>query len=96
MFIHLQTNFSILFIQHEYRDGSNKDKKDKKQKKDKESDAEDDPNVTLLEPEKIENIKENETGTIVTSSKEALVSTGDTVDDDQSESQTNQTTHSKQ
>lgn len=56
--------------QHEYRDGSTskKDKKDKKRKKDKDSDAEDDANITLLEPEKIENIKENETGTLVTPS----------------------------
>lgn len=57
-------------MKHEYRDGSNnrKDKKDKKRKKDKDSDGEDDANITLLEPEKIENIKENETGTLVTPS----------------------------
>lgn len=35
-----------------------KDKKNKKRKKDKDSDAEDDPNAPLLEPEKIEDIKE--------------------------------------
>lgn len=74
-------------MQHEHRDGSSGSSKKKKHKKDKDSDAEDDPNVTLLEPEKIENIKENETGTIVASS---LISNEDGVDDDQSERQNDQ------
>ena len=47
--------------------------------------------MTLLEPEKIENIKENETGTIVASTVEALISSNDDgVDDDQSERQNDQ------
>lgn len=80
-------------FQHEYKDGTanGKDRKSKKQKKDKESDAEDDPNVTLLEPEKIENIKENETGTIVPSSVDSM-----TLDDgDHSELQNDRSSHSK-
>lgn len=47
--------------------------------------------MNLLEPEKIENIKENETGTIVTGSADELVLDGD----DNSESHSNQQTHSK-
>lgn len=44
--------------------------------------------MTLLEPEKIENIKENETGTIVSSSVDALpTSNDDGIGDDQSERQ---------
>lgn len=74
--------------QHEHRDGSTKDKKNKKHKKDKDSDAEDDANVILLEPEKIENIKENETGTIVT--PPVGVSDDANVDEDQNETQNDQ------
>lgn len=74
-------------MKHDYRDGSSASSKKKKHKKDKDSDAEDDANITLLEPEKIENIKENETGTIVASS---LVSNDDGVEDDQSERQNDQ------
>lgn len=45
-----------------------------------------------MEPEKIENIKENETGTIVESSVEALISStnDEGADDDQSEQQIDQ------
>lgn len=44
--------------------------------------------MTLLEPEKIENIKENETGTIVSSSVDALpTSNDDGIVDDQNERQ---------
>ena len=63
-------------MQHEYRDGTNsaKDKKNKKlKKKDKDSDAEEDANALLLEPEKIENIKENETGSVQASDTEQSV-----------------------
>lgn len=80
----------MCIVQHEYRDGLSEKSKKKKNKKDKDSDAEDDPNVTLLEPEKIESIKENETGTIVASTVEALISNDDGVDDDQSEKQNEQ------
>jgi len=52
---------------HEYRDGASaKDKKNKRRKKDKDSDAEDEPIASSLEPEKIENIKENFTGSVTT------------------------------
>lgn len=51
--------------QHEYKDGTESTgKKSKKRKRDKESDVEDEGNVTLLDTNKIDNIKENETGTI--------------------------------
>lgn len=80
------------FVQHEYREtATSKGKKSKKHKKDKDSDAEDDPNVTLLETTKIENIKENETGTIVSESVEEIALDGD----DNSESQSHPITHSK-
>ena len=76
---HFQWYFSInvplsiyYLFQHEYNDGSNTKDKKKKRKKEKDSDNEDDANVTLLEPEKIENIKENETGTINDSSSSTL------------------------
>jgi translocation protein SEC62 len=49
---------------HEYKDGSSLSKKTKKRKRDKDSDAEDDSNAPLLDKDKIDNIKENETGTI--------------------------------
>lgn len=65
---------NIEHIQHEYRDANYaKDKKNKKRKKDKDSDAEDDGNVPLLEPETIENIKENVTGTVVAASTDELL-----------------------
>lgn len=82
-----------MVFQHEYKDGTpnGKDKKSKKQKKDKDSDAEDDPNITLLEPEKIENIKENETGTIVPTSVDSMTLD----DDDHSEIQNDPSSHSK-
>lgn len=74
--------FNGIQLQHECRDGSSGKSKKKKHKKEKDSDAEDDANVTLLEPETIENIKENETGTIVASSVEDLRANDDVADDD--------------
>lgn len=62
-----KTNNIFVFdwAQHEYKDGStSKDKKNKRRKKDKDSDAEEEPNASSLEPEKIENIKENFTGSV--------------------------------
>lgn len=74
-------------MQHEYFDDSTDEKsKKKKQKKDKDSDEED-TNVTPLEAEKIENIKENETGSVIPLKIEGVITNDDAGDDDPSERQ---------
>lgn len=76
-YINHNLNFVSPFLictQHEYRDGTtNKEKKSKRRKKDKDSDGEDDATAPLLEPEKIENIKENFTGSVTPNQEAATV-----------------------
>lgn len=59
---------------HDYKDGT-APKKLKKRKRDKDSDAEDESTVPLIEQEKIDNIKENETGTVSDSGDSAKIVT---------------------
>lgn len=61
---------------HDYKDGSaQSSKKLKKRKRDKDSDAEDESTVPLIEQEKIDNIKENETGTVSDSGDSVKIAT---------------------
>lgn len=60
---------------HDYKDGTQSSKKLKKRKRDKDSDAEDESTVPLIEQEKIDNIKENETGTVSDSGDSAKIVT---------------------
>lgn len=58
---------------HELRDGTpTNNKKLKKRKRDKDSDAEDETQDPLIDKEKIDNIKENDTGTISDSNVKKL------------------------
>lgn len=70
-------------MQHEYHDGSTDEKsKKKKHKKDKDSDEED-TNITPLEAEKIENIKENETGSVIPLKVESVITSNEDPADDE-------------